>query len=134
MIELAAPEAGRSGAAARLLRWLVADLLVIALSERERWPLWVPVLLGGGIGGYFAAPVEPAPWVGVTALVFCLLLAAAVRRSPPVLLIGLAGAILAGGFATAQLRSHLAAAPVLEGRYGPASVSGRWKTCPAARA
>jgi competence protein ComEC len=41
-----------------------------------------------------------------------------------VLLIGLAGAILAGGFATAQLRSHLAAAPVLEGRYGPASVSG----------
>ena len=27
-------------------RWLVAN----ALAERERWPLWVPVLVGAGSG------------------------------------------------------------------------------------
>ncbi|MEI9929419.1 MAG: hypothetical protein WDM89_02315 [Rhizomicrobium sp.] len=29
------------------------------LSERERWPLWLPVGFGAGIGLYFWLPVEP---------------------------------------------------------------------------
>lgn len=113
-------EAGSPG----LLRLLRADLKEILLAERERWPLWVPVLLGVGIGGYFALPIEPAPWGGGVALALCLVVAGAARRNSALLLAGLAGAILAGGFTAAQLRSHLAAAPVLEGRYGPDSVSG----------
>jgi hypothetical protein len=28
-------------------------------AEQERWFLWVPVLLGSGIGIYFALPSEP---------------------------------------------------------------------------
>ncbi|MDH3230878.1 MAG: ComEC/Rec2 family competence protein [Alphaproteobacteria bacterium] len=124
MIERAAPEARGAGPKAGLLRRVGVDLAEIVLTERERWPLWVPVLLGAGIGGYFALPVEPAPWGGAAALAVCLAVAGATRRNPGLLLVWLAGALLAGGFAAAQLRSHLAAAPVLDGPYGPASVSG----------
>ena len=37
----------------------IADVLV---SERERWPLWLPVAAGMGILGYFAISFEPALW------------------------------------------------------------------------
>lgn len=33
------------------------------LAEQERWFLWLPVLFGCGIGGYFLLPVEPSLWV-----------------------------------------------------------------------
>ena len=37
-------------------------------NERERWALWLPVMLGVGIGIYFLLPAEPDPWVAVIAI------------------------------------------------------------------
>ncbi len=124
MTERAAPNSRGSGPAAEFLRRLRGAAGAVVLAERERWPLWVPVLLGAGIGLYFALADEPAGWTGAAALVGGLALALAGRQSPALLLGGLSCALIAGGFMVAQLRSHLAAAPVLDGRYGPAPVVG----------
>lgn len=32
------------------------------LQERDRWPLWIPVCLGCGVGVYFGLPAEPSFW------------------------------------------------------------------------
>jgi len=40
----------------------------MAVAERDRWPLWLPVALGAGAGLYFALPAEPAPGAGMAAL------------------------------------------------------------------
>ncbi len=34
------------------------------LAERQRWPLWLPVLMGAGIGVYFSLETEPPEWLG----------------------------------------------------------------------
>src|SRR5437868_14727396 len=46
-----------------LLRW-ARTWRDHALAERERWPLWLPVGFGTGIGLYFAMPFEPSVVVG----------------------------------------------------------------------
>ncbi len=49
------PDAGRAlGALLRLRSWV--DSLE---ADRERLPLWIPLLLALGIAGYFALPIEP---------------------------------------------------------------------------
>ncbi|MGH8721423.1 MAG: ComEC/Rec2 family competence protein, partial [Burkholderiales bacterium] len=98
--------------------WLAARLL----EERERWVLWLPVGIGTGVALYFALPVEPPSWLGVALLLAGALagsgcayrMVGAARSRVAILAIGL-GAILLG-FAVADLRSHLVAAPVLEKR------------------
>lgn len=83
-------------------------------AERERAGLWLPVAFAGGILAYFDLPFEPAPWAGPAALLIsALLLAAGRRRALPVFFAGL---LLAGaaGFAAAQVRTLMVAAPVLE--------------------
>src|ERR1700748_2385247 len=45
-------------------RTFIAALGERLLSERERWPLWLPVLMGGGIAIYFMLDQEPARWIG----------------------------------------------------------------------
>ena len=45
-------------------------------AERDRWPLWLPVALGIGAGGYFALPVEPSAALGWSALGLALTAAA----------------------------------------------------------
>ncbi len=93
------------------------------LAERERWPLWLPVVLGLGVTAYFWSPVEPPPWAG-TILALPLALAAwALRRRPGRCRAALLLLALAAGFALAQLRSQQVAAPVLEGNWGPARLS-----------
>jgi hypothetical protein len=32
-------------------------------AERERWPLWMPVMVGLGIAAYFGLSEEPPPWL-----------------------------------------------------------------------
>ncbi len=82
-------------------------------SERDRWPLWLPVLLGSGAALYFALHFEPGPFAGWGALVFSGLLAAAALawRAGWVVLALLAA--LALGFAVTRLRADDVAAPVL---------------------
>src|SRR6185312_4261072 len=45
-----------------------AALSETVLAERERWPLWLPVLMGSGIAVYFALNAEPARWLGAIVL------------------------------------------------------------------
>lgn len=94
------------------------------LAERERWPLWIPVLLGGGIAFYFALPSEPPRLAGPAALVLTIGLARLLWRGParPA---GLAVLICALGFAAAQWRAERVAAPVVSHRIGPLRVEGR---------
>ena len=95
--------------------WLLARLL----EERERWFVWLPVAVGCGVAVYFALPAEPPLWLAAALLLTVLLVASAAgfrtagagRESALVLSVGL-GAILLG-FAAANLRTHLVAAPVL---------------------
>ena len=101
--------------------WLAAQLS----AERDRWPLWLPVAFGTGIGLYFALPVEPAAWLGAGLLALCLAIAVVVRRSGSALPLAIGLAVLAAGFSAAQLRTALVAAPVLQKKLGPAAVSGR---------
>ncbi len=101
--------------------WLAAQLA----GERERWAYWLPVAFAFGIGGYFALPVEPPVWIGTAGVAFALLLAVSGRLQPHVLLPALALAVVAGGFATAQLRTQSIAAPILEREHGPVDVVGR---------
>jgi competence protein ComEC len=95
------------------------------LAERERWALWIPALLGGGIGLYFILTVEPPAWVGPVAIVIAALLVLLVRRHAALFLPAVAGLIAAIGFADAQLQTWLVAAPVLERQIGPVRVEGR---------
>ena len=88
-----------------------------ASAERERWPLWLPVLIGTGIGGYFALPVEPGPLWGSLPLLIALLALGLVLWRFPRLGLGLAGTVglaVTLGFAAAAWRTAWVAAPVLE--------------------
>jgi competence protein ComEC len=87
----------------------------VAVTERHRWPLWLPVALGTGSGLYFACPFEPSLLAGLAAAT---LVAAtgflAIRSHGIWARAGLALlAALALGFAAAKLRETRVAAPVL---------------------
>ncbi|MFV0383447.1 ComEC/Rec2 family competence protein, partial [Paracoccus sp. (in: a-proteobacteria)] len=107
-----------------------------APASRAGLFVWVPVLLGAGIGLWFVAPLPgwgrlPLLAVAVAALVIARLalpLAETGRIGWPIAdalrIGGLAVALIAAGTGLAALRSALVAAPVLEWRYyGP--VEGR---------
>lgn len=106
-------------------RWL-GDHLV---AERERWFLWVPVAIGVGIVLYFSLPIEPPLWS--FALSLPILVGAGVvtawqmTRRLAVALSALALSLLCLGFAAAQIRTLIVAAPVLAERFGPGWVSGQ---------
>jgi competence protein ComEC len=98
-----------------------------ALAERDRWPLWLPVGLGTGIGLYFALPFEPglfaAGLVGFAGVAALAGFALVPRPLPRVLFAALA--MVALGFALAKWRTEAVAAPVLSHRIGPLGIDGR---------
>ena len=94
-------------------------------GERDRWPLWLPVLFGAGILVYFELPREPNPYLGGVATAIALALAVVTRRRQLALLVCVAGAAFAAGFAAVQLRTALVAGPTLAGHLGPVAVEGR---------
>ncbi len=100
------------------------------LAERERWPLWLPVLFGAGIAGYFALSVEPPAWAGGMALLFASVLAALALRAgqagrmPFAGVAGIALLIFAGGFVAAQWRTAAVDGPMIARKAGPLSLSG----------
>src|SRR5260221_9745035 len=127
-------EAAESGAVSRwfsrerlyaALRRAAPALRDAALAERERWALWIPALLGCGIGLYFMLTVEPPGWSGPAAIAGATLLLALARRHAALLVPGIAALIASIGFADAQLQTWLVAAPVLERQLGPVRVEGR---------
>ena len=105
----------------RPLRRLAAALA----AEGARASLWLPVCLGLGIGGYFALPQEPPPWLLLPLGAGLLMLGWLGWRRPglrgPVLALGLLGL----GLFVATLRTLAVAAPVLTEELGPRWVSGQ---------
>ncbi|MGE5476727.1 MAG: ComEC/Rec2 family competence protein [Bacteroidales bacterium] len=95
------------------------------MAERDRWPLWLPVFLGAGISLYFAVPAEPPLWLGGAAMAGTLALAWGLRKRPTLLAAALPLALMALGFAAAELRAWQVAAPVLERPSGLVHVEGR---------
>jgi len=117
----------------RLLRWFgerirdKSDLLTASvMAERERWILWTPVLLGSGIGCYFAMPFEPSRWYGPFGLSIGLGAATVGwRNRPRIFLVAVALEIVALGFTLGVERSRAVAAPVLVGPSQAVSIEGR---------
>ncbi len=108
----------------RRLAAAVAALEDTVIAEQERWVLWLPVMLGTGIGIYFALAVEPPAWIGYVALASALTFGAAGRRSQATVVAATMAGTLALGFVAAQMRTVAVAAPVLTARVGPVQVEG----------
>lgn len=115
------PVVSDAGAGARLVARLgrARDDLVLAVrheAEAGRGFLWLPVVFGLGILGYFALPREPA--FSAVAGLFLVLLAATVatRGAGRGFHILLAATVFAGGLADAKWRTDRVAAPMLTAR------------------
>lgn len=81
------------------------------LAGRARWALWAPVLMGLGIGIYFALPWEPMRFAGAAALVLTIAGVYFSRRWPGIRLLLIIVLLLVAGFAAAQWRAALKASP-----------------------
>ncbi|HSC19483.1 MAG TPA: ComEC/Rec2 family competence protein [Rhizomicrobium sp.] len=106
---------------------LIGRVAQVALAERDRWPLWLPVAFGIGIALYFALPREPSSLLGWSLGASGLLLAvAAVGTEAPFgrAVLSFVAAVLIG-FGVAKHRTDSVAAPVLAHRVGPALLHGR---------
>ncbi|HEU4969622.1 ComEC/Rec2 family competence protein [Sphingomonas sp.] len=94
------------GAIDRIEAWLEA--------ERDQLPLWLPVMLGLGIAGWFVLPDRPS-WTALIAAALGLALGGVAvglaRRAGFALLV--AGLAIAGGCALAWAKAEWVAAPVL---------------------
>ncbi len=116
------------GAVTRDGRWhagSLRDRLAGTLeAERDRWFLWAPVMMGAGIGLYFALPAEPRLALALAPFLVALILYGVVRQG--VIASVLLGALMtaAAGFAIIKVRTGLVAAPVLERPMRAAPVTG----------
>jgi len=105
----------------RLLERMATELE----AERDRWMLWLPVAFGLGIAGYFGLAGEPVAGTAPLLLAVALLLVLLLRQRQAPLIGSIALAVAAAGFAAAQLRSDLVAAPILASETGPRAITGR---------
>ncbi len=123
--DLAIGTAPPADAASRRLDEVAHWLLANWLAERERWPLWVPVLVGAGIGLYFWLTVEPPLAPALVAAALAMLVAALAIRAQRHAAPAVAAAALTLGFAAAALQSWWVAAPVLGHRLNGVTIEGR---------
>lgn len=101
------------------------DAVATLLAERERWFLWLPALLGGGIAVYFLLPAEPKLLplrLGMAAAVLALLLFGRhmLWRWPLIMLLA-----LLSGLWLASERTASMAAPVLARPSGAVWIEAR---------
>ncbi len=96
------------------------------LAERDRWFLWLPVLIGGGIATYFTLPGQPSlPLLRAALLAALLVLLLFAWRWRVLALLGLPFFLLLAGYWLAAERTIQVAAPVLERRLPARLVEGR---------
>ncbi|MFO1188998.1 MAG: ComEC/Rec2 family competence protein [Alphaproteobacteria bacterium] len=102
--------------------WVAAQ----ASTEVDRWPLWLSVGLGGGVGLYFSLGAEPDWLIGPAGVAMAsAVFALGARRWPaatPVMAVVVAIAL---GFLSAQIRTWSVAAPRIERQIGPVAVTGQ---------
>ena len=104
-------------------QWLAAAVEALE-REQDRWFLWGPVMFGCGIAAYFALTFEPEPLMVSASLAIVVLLRWRWREGSAAALIG--GMLLASalGFALAQGRTHLVAAPIITSERVTLTVTG----------
>ena len=88
-------------------RWSLARRLADQLeAEYDRWFLWLPVVFGSGVAGYFALPYEPPLFVALLPVVA--VLALRIGLAPRGLAAMTTSAVLAAalGFAVGKLRTE----------------------------
>lgn len=111
---------------ARVAEKALPNIASKLLRDRDRWPLWLPVALGSGIGIYFELPFEPplawAAAAGVAGTAFLLWVIASDGSALRICLSLLAA--VSFGFAIAKARTEIVAAPVLSSRIGPVGLDG----------
>jgi len=93
-------------------------------AERDRWPLWLPVLFGMGVALYFALPTEPSGWLIGAVLAASAGFAIACRRHKGWLPAAVALSTIAAGVAGGQLRTWTVGTTILPARTGPVDVAG----------
>jgi competence protein ComEC len=120
-IGTAAPTRRHGGRLGDLWRFLAATFI----AERERWPLWIPVFVGTGIGIYFWLTVEPPLWLGLAALAVTLPAALVAVRVQRLAAPAIIAAAVALGFVAGELQTWNVAAPILERQLKSAAVEGR---------
>ena len=89
------------------VRWAVRSIG----DDRDRWPLFIPVLMAIGIGLYFALPAEPPLWSGAISLGVAGSATWALRRHDAFYLGLLTATIISVGFGAALLRTNLVQEP-----------------------
>ena len=94
-------------------------------AERDRWLLWLPVMVASGIAFYYALPIEPALWPALVVTGLASLVVWVLRCHAAWALLAVAIAAGGVGFAAAKLRSLAVAAPILARELGPVTVEGR---------
>ena len=90
-------------------------------AERDRWILWIPVLMGFGVAIYFGLPGEPPAWVGPSlaigaAVSILVLLGRAADRSIWLRPAGAGVLAMIAGFAAAQAKAVAVGTEMLSGR------------------
>ncbi len=103
------------------LEKLIAD-------QRQNVFLWVPVLIGAGIGVYFSMKTEPSGAAGLIALGGCAGVAALVfglrRAVTSALVLAVAFLLVAAGWNVAKFRTVLVEAPAISKAMAPVMVEG----------
>lgn len=94
-------------------------------EQGERLFLWAPVLLGAGIGLYFSLEQEPPLWLGTAGFLSLFAPAMLFRKRRAFFIVFFGLSLVTAGFATAQIRTALVAAPVLKKKMAPVMLSGR---------
>lgn len=105
--------------------FLLDRLAETASAERDRWLLWLPVLVAAGVALYYALPIEPPLWPAGALIAAASVAAWALRRHAAFALLAVALAAIGVGFGAAQLRTLAVAAPILARELGPVAVEGR---------
>lgn len=116
-----------TGIGSKILKFKVFIWLYQALmADRDRWALWLPVLLGVGIGFYFALPFEPPLWMGWFVFAILSLWAWTRREHSLGQVMGiLAVAFIALGVGLSGLRTWWVAAPVIQKEMKAVPVEGQ---------
>lgn len=102
-----------------------ASVRQMLISEYSRWVLWLPVLLGIGIGFYFSLSFEPAWYIGPLIFGFLVWVVWLARHRVVILVFAIAALVVTAGFTAGTTRTLLVGHTVLDREIGPSRVSGQ---------
>jgi competence protein ComEC len=113
---------GSDGPSSPWVYWVHTELL----RQVPNAILWWPVCIAAGIGFFFSLPQDPWTWVAIVVLAVAVpsYLVARKRDRFFASTVALAISLFAVGFVSAQIRTHMVAAPILNDEIGPEILIG----------